>query len=409
MTKTLLVLRQILRALPFVALLLAVLTNEAMAESSTAASSSVVVDKVRAFRDGDVFTAEIQTSNAWNGADVQVKYMKDFIQAEVTGATLTHGKELIKVEDRIFKSVYATQNEPETMRVRFYVKPGTIAKTLAGRFHARRGNSAITFEVTGDTGDAALAKTVKDDAQTIAVVDESGASDTINSKLVAGNDNKNANKDENKNETASATTRAANSALAAQTNDSKIDQKNDQQAEAKADANEATAITASASTNEKKLDTNKLPESQIPVLATTKESKKSEGSPIFRIIMTLAVAAVTLGAAAYGMKKMAGRNGSKTQNARIKVLTSHHLGPKKNLTIVQVAGETILIGVTDHSITMLKTLSLLDEEIPEAGPQRFNQAMGDFAELDEDEPIALRGLDQIRDTVSARLKNMRNL
>ena len=216
MTKTLFVLRQILRTLPFVALLLAVLTNEAMAESS-AASSSVAVDKVRAFRDGDVFTAEIQTSSAWNGADIQVKYMKDFIQAEVTGATLTHGKELIKVEDRIFKSVYATQNEPETMRVRFYVKPGTIAKTLAGRFHAKRGNSAITFEVTGDAGDASLAKAVKDEAQTVAVIDESGASDTINSKLVAGNNNKN--------ETASATTTAANSAIAPQTSDSTNDQK----------------------------------------------------------------------------------------------------------------------------------------------------------------------------------------
>ena len=172
----------------------------------------------------------------------------------------------------------------------------------------------------------------------------------------------------------------------------------------------ATSEAMSISAAEvKKAETNKLPEDQIPVLSAAKTDKKSEGSPIFRIMMTLGVLAIALGAAAYGMKKMAARGGGKkSQNTRIKVLTSHHLGPKKNLMIVQVAGETILLGVTDNNITMLKTLSLLDDEIPEAGPQRFDHSMDDFVQ-DEEEPIAMRGLDQIRDTVSARLKNMRNI
>ncbi len=168
---------------------------------------------------------------------------------------------------------------------------------------------------------------------------------------------------------------------------------------------ETTPISAA---DVKKAETNKLPEDQIPVLSAAKTDKKSESSPIFRLLMTLGVLAVALGAGAYAMKKMAARGGKKSQNTRIKVLTSHHLGPKKNLMIVQVAGETILLGVTDNSITMLKTLSLLDDEIPEAGPQRFDHSMEDFVQ-DEEEPIAMRGLDQIRDTVSARLKNMRNI
>ncbi len=387
MTKTLpRLIRQILRTLPFIALLLAVLVNEAMAESAVA--TPVAVDKVRAFRDGDVFTAEVQTTASWNGADVQVKYMKDFIQAEVSGAFLNNGKELIRVEDRVFKSVYATQTDASTVRVRFYVKPGIVAKTLAGRFHAKRSNSAVTFEVTGEAGDAALAKTIKDDAQTVSVIDESGASDSMQSTLVAGNDTK-----------AEAKVGAVSGGGAVATD------ANDKAAGANLESTQPIAMAGA----DKKLDTNKLSENQIPVLAAAKDPKKSEGSPLFRIIMTLAVAAITLGAAAYGLKRMAAKNAAKGQNTRIKVLTSHHLGPKKNLMIVQVAGETLLIGVTDQNISMLKTLSLLDEEIPEAGPQRFNQAMGDFAELDEEEPIALRGLDQIRDTVSARLKNMRNL
>jgi flagellar protein FliO/FliZ len=115
-----------------------------------------------------------------------------------------------------------------------------------------------------------------------------------------------------------------------------------------------------------------------------------------------------MGAAAFGLKKLATRQGKAASKTRINVLTNHHLGPKKNLMIVQVAGETLLLGVTDHNITMLKTLALIDDEVPAHLPQRFDQTMDDFV-ADEDEPIAMQGLDQIRDTVSSRLKNLRNL
>jgi flagellar protein FliO/FliZ len=76
--------------------------------------------------------------------------------------------------------------------------------------------------------------------------------------------------------------------------------------------------------------------------------------------------------------------------------------------IVQVAGETLLLGVTDHNITMLKTLALIDDEVPAELPQKFNHTMEDFIG-DEEEPLIMQGLDQVRDTVSARLKNLRNL
>lgn len=386
------ILRQLLRTLPFVALLWAMVANEAMAES--AAATPVAIEKVRAFRDGDTFTAEVTTTAAWNGSDVQVKYLENFIQAEVSGAFLNNGKDLIRVEDRVFKSVYATQKDATTMRVRFFVKPGSNAKALAGKFHAKRTGSSITFEVNGDAQDASLVKTINENAQTIAVVDESGASDSMNAKLVAG--------------PAAATTSSATTAKSEDINAAALARANEA-AEKDESAKDAARSPASTASTDKKIDTNKLAEDQIPVLAKAKDEKKSEGNPLFRIITTLGVLAIVLGAAAFGVKKMAARGATKTQNTKIKVLTTHHLGPKKNLTIIQVAGETLLIGVTEQNISMLKTLSLLDDEIPEAGPQRFNHSIEDFAGLDEDEPIAMRGLDQIRDTVSARLRNMRNI
>ena len=80
-------LRQVFRTLPFIALFFAMIASEARAADAT-----VAIEKVRAFRDGDVFTAEISTTTAWNGTDVQVKYMNDFIQAEVAGTFLNNGK-----------------------------------------------------------------------------------------------------------------------------------------------------------------------------------------------------------------------------------------------------------------------------------------------------------------------------
>lgn len=168
----------------------------------------------------------------------------------------------------------------------------------------------------------------------------------------------------------------------------------------------------------KKIDVSKLPESEIPVLTEDKGGKKSAGVDLHRISITLAVLAVALGAVCFGLKRWADKSkAGRNRNTRIKVLTQHHLGPKKSLVIIQVAGESLLIGVTDHNISMLRTLSLLDEEIPEQTPADFKSAMaagfdgGKFngEKADPEEDFTMRGLSEIRDVVTSRLKNMRSL
>jgi len=52
----------------------------------------------------------------------------------------------------------------------------------------------------------------------------------------------------------------------------------------------------------------------------------------------------------------------KTSPLQIKIINNLPLGGKKYLSIVQVAGETILIGVTEHHISHIKNLALLDED-----------------------------------------------
>ncbi len=103
---------------------------------------------------------------------------------------------------------------------------------------------------------------------------------------------------------------------------------------------------------------------EIPVhFSKTKKSEATESSNS-RFFLTFGLMALFLGVGYYFAKKY-GRPKNSTQT-KIKILTQHYLGPKKSLAIVRVAGESILIGVTDQNINMIKSLSLLDDEVPDS-------------------------------------------
>ncbi|WP_413292662.1 flagellar biosynthetic protein FliO [Bdellovibrio sp. HCB185ZH] len=190
----------------------------------------------------------------------------------------------------------------------------------------------------------------------------------------------------------------------------------------------ATSADAVATKDLPKIDNRK--ESEIPLNLEKQKNAGTEGSSWFRILMTLSI----LGAVACGafifLRKYSIPKERKHQT-QIKVLQQHYLGPKKSLAIVRVAGESILIGVTDHNISMIKSLSLLDDEVPEEAPKSFGKTMATFdedeeegqfssepkervsfksrakesANTDVDDEFAISG---IKDIVSKRLKGMRN-
>lgn len=175
-----------------------------------------------------------------------------------------------------------------------------------------------------------------------------------------------------------------------------------------AEAPVAKALTASAK------DTR--PESEIPVFASATPEKKAAGAGIERLVITLFVVCVVLGAALFGIKRWSiNRKGQASSPTKIQILTQHHLGPKKSLAIIQVAGEAILIGITDQNISMLKTLSLIDDEVPGLVPKNFsdeldsNDQAGRAAEEgydpepeDQVENFAMKGLGEVRDLVNTK-------
>ena len=145
-----------------------------------------------------------------------------------------------------------------------------------------------------------------------------------------------------------------------------------------------------------------ISEEQIPVnIATVKKANTSE-SYMGRMVMVIGVMTIVAGGAFFLAKKY-GKPGQ-SQHTQIKVLTQHYLGPKKSLAIVRVAGESILIGVTDHSINLIKPLSLLDDEIPEPNFEKVMQDQDKVQQSSNEE----FSIGHIKDVVSLKLKGMRN-
>jgi flagellar biosynthetic protein FliO len=116
-----------------------------------------------------------------------------------------------------------------------------------------------------------------------------------------------------------------------------------------------------------------VPESEIPLVSEVKKAEKSEGNLAWRMIASLGIVLVVAGCAAYAGKKyrrLKDKGGQKS--ARIEIMHQLHLGPKKSVGLIRVAGEAILIGITDQNINMLKSVALIDDELENVVGKNFN-------------------------------------
>lgn len=156
-------------------------------------------------------------------------------------------------------------------------------------------------------------------------------------------------------------------------------------------------VSAPVQTTQQIVD--KVDEKDIPVVLEEKKSSAQAGVPVGRIFLSFGVV-LLLATGGFYFAKRYGRPKDKEDAAtKIRVLTQHYLGPKKSLAIIRVAGESILIGVTENNINLIKPLSLIDDEVPEEIPQSFEKV------LSEEEEFSISG---IKEVVSNRLKDMRS-
>lgn len=188
-----------------------------------------------------------------------------------------------------------------------------------------------------------------------------------------------------------------------------------------AQAAEEVATVATTATEAQPLAaevTKAVPESEIP-LKLEKAATAQQTSQSGKLFLTLFLLVGMGGAGVFLARKYAFSNKIHKSNMQIKILSQHHLGAKKSLAIIRVAGESILIGVTDQNISMIKSLSLIDDEVPaEVTSQSFADTMAlgggeqvvqskEITELasEVEDDFSFAG---IKSNVSQKLKSMRN-
>lgn len=127
-----------------------------------------------------------------------------------------------------------------------------------------------------------------------------------------------------------------------------------------------------------------LKETEIPLNIESPKKAANDSSGMFRFLFSISILGLLATGSFYFIRKYGKSKGILNQT-KIKVLTQHHLGPKKSLVIVSVAGESILLGVTDHNISMIKSLSLIDDDVPEEVPAQFGLTFGKTVSREQSE------------------------
>lgn len=150
------------------------------------------------------------------------------------------------------------------------------------------------------------------------------------------------------------------------------------------DAAAETVAATDAATEGKK-------ESEIPLATEVKTASKSESNVAWRMIASLGIVLVVAGVAAYAGKKYRRHQDKGGQKARIEMMHQLHLGPKKSIGLIRVAGEAILIGITDNNINMLKSVALIDDELENIASKNFNNFLEEEFSIED-----------VRDALSSR-------
>lgn len=123
-----------------------------------------------------------------------------------------------------------------------------------------------------------------------------------------------------------------------------------------------------------KIETKASNEKEIP-LFDKKANRSNESSGFGKIIFMVMGVTLLGGYLIWWLKNRSKMVNGPESLMKIKVLTQFHLGPKKSLLVIRVAGESLLLGVSEDNINLIKTLALLDEDLPEISNESFVEAL----------------------------------
>lgn len=124
-------------------------------------------------------------------------------------------------------------------------------------------------------------------------------------------------------------------------------------------------------------------ESEIPVFTKSEKVEKAQESLLWRLFASLGLLAVVAGAMIFATKRYTRKTNTGGEKVRIEVLHRYQLSPKNSLALIRVAGEAILIGCTDQSVNMLKTVTLIDDELEGLLGKDFNDFLEDDFKIED--------------------------
>lgn len=296
------------------------------------ADTETKMSKIKVRRDNGKMTIDLNFDGEVKLSEFGPVALNKALQFDITGAQMQTSSQAMSLKDAWLKSLYVYNLDADTIRFRINAKEKS-AEELKPLFQVKQKGNRLTFQLQANTEVKPKPAVLADVGSTVEKVEaakviEPAAEKPIypTAKLVASED------------------------TAVPTSEASVD-------------SESTSVLATDESEKVEL----------------KESTSSQASMLNKKFINVLVAVSIVGLMLIGlamfMRKWKKVSGVDKHVNNIKVLSQHFLGPKKSLCVVRVAGETLLVGVTDNNINLIKSLSLLDEEIPDKVPLDFSKTL----------------------------------
>ena len=301
--------------------------------------SAAVLEDIKTKKVGGAFVTELEFDQAVNIDDAKIEFINQTVQIDLPGNRFIEGKRLTTVKDPRVKSVFTYEPEGSLVRTRVIHNKEIQASALEGYVDVSQHGNYVRITVYDPDKHLPL-KTQK--AQQAAAEEEAAAEKEL------------------------PVVKPINLVQQSQLSPSKVmDQRIDQ------------ALAAAESDQDQKPSVAKKErsEDQIPVFQNKSGEKKEAGSSAMALAYSFVVMIIMAGGIFALTRWWSGKQKKTLDTAKIKMMSQFHLGPKKSLAIVRVAGEYILLGVTDSNISMIKTLSLLEDDLVDEFPSDFSQTL----------------------------------
>lgn len=298
---------------------------------SLTVQAKVQITEMETDRIKNSFVVKLHTDRIIDIRSLEVDFIRETIQINVPLAQIKGNKNLMRVSDRIVRSVYSYKPSRKLFRTRIILKKGMPAASFLNAVEITRSGKTLSIHVTGK-GDRNIAKGTGNEVSMVLPVARRVTKKMKNSGV--------ANKKPPgrvKNEVTQGSLR--------------------KRAKGK-NVSKAQASAEGSRDNQKKqgTDDNRLQ----PIKG---ESRQQEAESLTNFFIVLGFLAVVILFSFFKVRKLSIRNRSLSLNGtKIRILAQRFLDQKKSIAIIQVSGENLLVGITEQNISVLKTLSLLNEE-----------------------------------------------